>query len=250
MHGALARKGAISTGESHFRATFPALEALEIEAPVEAPIEYSRFGDARRPNWAAIGAVAFAHVILLFILVHFDVVELSKPKAAPLVVDLIPQPPAPPPPSADPVPEIAVRQVRPLVVAPPPIVQTPAPPPQVMTTRAPPPPQAVVVAPPSPRPSVSAPVSVDLSSKMVAGKPPRYPTESRRKHETGTVLLRLVLGLDGSVSDIAIAQSSGFDRLDKAALEAVRRWRWSPTLQAGQAVQVRGVVEIPFVLQG
>lgn len=250
MHGALARKGAISTGGSHFRATFPELEPLAIEK-LYAPIEYSRFGDAGRPNWLAIGAVALAHAVLLFILVHFDVVEIGKPKAAPLVVDLIAAMPAPlPPPSADPVPEIVVKQVQPLVVAPPPIVQTPAPPPQILTAPAPPPAQAAVIAPPSPKPSVSAPVSVDLSSKLVAGKPPRYPTESRRKHETGTVLLRLVLGLDGSVSDIAIAQSSGFDRLDKAALEAVRRWRWSPTLQAGQAVQVRGVVEIPFVLQG
>jgi protein TonB len=51
------------------------------------------------------------------------------------------------------------------------------------------------------------------------------------------------------VNDIAVGQSSGFDRLDKAALDAVRRWRWSPTLQGGEAVQVRGMVEIPFVLQ-
>ena len=37
-------------------------------------------------------------------------------------------------------------------------------------------------------------------------------------------------------------------RLDKAALDAVRRWRWSPMLRDGQAVAVRGLVEIPFTL--
>jgi periplasmic protein TonB len=49
---------------------------------------------------------------------------------------------------------------------------------------------------------------------------------------------------------VSVARSSGFDRLDKAALDAVRRWRWSPTLRDGAPVSVRGTVDIPFVLQG
>jgi protein TonB len=85
---------------------------------------------------------------------------------------------------------------------------------------------------------------------MIAGKPPRYPVESRRKREQGTVLLALTLAPDGSVDTIAVARSSGFSRLDNAALDAVRRWRWKPMVQQGQPVRVKGVVEIPFVLQG
>jgi protein TonB len=85
---------------------------------------------------------------------------------------------------------------------------------------------------------------------MVAGKPPRYPTESRRKREQGTVVLALVLGLDGAVEQISVSSSSGSDRLDRAALDAVRRWRWEPISRGGQPVKVRGSVEIPFVLQG
>ncbi|GLV24457.1 hypothetical protein TomTYG45_08980 [Sphingobium sp. TomTYG45] len=84
---------------------------------------------------------------------------------------------------------------------------------------------------------------------MVAGKPPRYPIESRRKREQGTVILSLTLGVDGAVESLTIAQSSGFSRLDVAAREAVRSWRWKPMIRDGQPVRVKGVVEIPFVLR-
>lgn len=66
--------------------------------------------------------------------------------------------------------------------------------------------------------------------------------------EQGTVVLRLLLHLDGTVADIRIARSSGYSRLDEAARNAVQKWRWSPTVRDGIAVQVSGVVEIPFVL--
>ncbi|EQB31940.1 energy transducer TonB, partial [Sphingobium ummariense] len=107
-------------------------------------------------------------------------------------------------------------------------------------------PPAPVVAPPAPPSTVQG---GDLASQMVAGKPPRYPVESRRKREQGTVVLSLTLGLDGAVEAIGVSHSSGFRRLDDAALDAVRRWRWKPMMRDGQPVRVRGVVEIPFVLQ-
>ena len=89
----------------------------------------------------------------------------------------------------------------------------------------------------------------DLGARMVSGKPPRYPLESRRKKEQGTVLLSLILGTDGAVEQISVSRSSGFSRLDDAALQAVRRWRWEPVIRDGAAVKVKGLVEIPFVLQ-
>lgn len=84
---------------------------------------------------------------------------------------------------------------------------------------------------------------------MISGGPPSYPVESRRKREQGIVELLLIVGLDGRVEDISVSRSSGFHRLDKAAMHAVRKWRWSPTLRDGVAARVRGIVEIPFVLQ-
>lgn len=83
---------------------------------------------------------------------------------------------------------------------------------------------------------------------MIHAPPPRYPHEARRKREEGTVFLELLLARDGTVADIRVARSSGYSRLDAAALEAVRRWRWSATLREGIPVQVTGQVEIPFIL--
>lgn len=85
---------------------------------------------------------------------------------------------------------------------------------------------------------------------MISATPPRYPHESRRKREQGTVVLMVLLAVDGTVADVSISQSSGSARLDDAALKAVRRWRWSPTRRNGDPVMVRGLVEIPFILQG
>lgn len=88
----------------------------------------------------------------------------------------------------------------------------------------------------------------DLASKVLFAKPPTYPTESRRAREQGTVKLLVLVGADGKVADISVAGSSGSQRLDRAALQAVRRWRWSPTMRDGSAMPVRGYVTIPFVL--
>ena len=63
------------------------------------------------------------------------------------------------------------------------------------------------------------------------------------------MVLEVSVGIDGRVAAIALRRSSGSPRLDDAALSAVRHWRWSPTLVAGESVIVRGLVEIPFVLR-
>jgi protein TonB len=105
----------------------------------------------------------------------------------------------------------------------------------------------VIAAPPTPPPAIAS--AGDLSSTMISATPPKYPLEARRAHEEGTVVLKLVLSTEGQVSDIAVARSSGSDRLDQAALSAVRKWRWRPMLRSGQAVMVQGNVTIPFVLQ-
>ncbi|TVV70453.1 energy transducer TonB [Sphingomonas solaris] len=250
MDVAYGRSTVATGGEARFRASFPALVDAPPHVPPPAPAV--RYGDQRRPNFTAIGTVLALHAVLLVGLVKADVIPLHRKAPPPLVVDLIAEPPAPPPPPSA-TPEPVVQQVQPpqpTIVSPPPLVATPAPPPQVAIVAEAPPPQAVVVAAAPRVAAVSAPVSVDLSTKLVSGKPPRYPIESRRHKEQGTVVLRLTLGLDGGVEAISVAQSSGFDRLDQAALDAVRRWRWSPTVQGGQPVQVRGMVPIPFVLQG
>lgn len=211
----------------------------------------SRYGEGRRLSapafiiTAAVHAAAFASALL----VGFQAVKKAdEPRLT--VVDLTP--PAPPP-----APDTPPPPARPEIVAPTPPLQITRNPPPVATTPDP------VIDQPLPTPSapsappVSVPVAAspsvvqdsNLAAKMVSGSPPRYPMESRRKREQGTVVLAVTLGTDGCVSSISISQSSGFSRLDDAALSAVRKWRWTPIMKEGRPVIVKGTVEIPFVIQ-
>lgn len=250
MHATIGHGLEVSGGEANFRASFPPTPLRNEAAPVSAAI-HSQYGLKRGPNWAAIALIIALHALLLGALITFDVIPVKKPRREPLVVELLAIAPAPPPAA----PEQELKPVEPAKVpifAPKPIVQAPAAPPPPVTAAdiPPPPPEAVVVAPPSPQPAAAGPVSVsDLAAKMVSARPPRYPVESRRRREQGTVYLLVLLGLDGRVAEISLSRSSGSARLDKAALEAVRKWRWSPTLQGDEPVMVRGIVDIPFVLR-
>jgi periplasmic protein TonB len=207
-------------------------------------------------NWRAGAGVALAHGLLLGALLQMEVIDLPNTKRAPTVVNLI-ELPDDPPPAAPPPPEAEVEPfetIKPVIVAPPPIVRpVQAAPPVVATVPEPPPVRTAIVAPPQAAlapVAASGPVSVaDLSSTLVSGKPPKYPIESRRKREEGTVVLTVLVATTGNVADVSVLRTSGFPRLDKAALDAVRRWRWSPTVRDGVPVMVKGVVDFPFVLR-
>lgn len=78
--------------------------------------------------------------------------------------------------------------------------------------------------------------------------PPAYPTLSRRFNEEGRVLLDVYILPDGRVGAIKLNQSSGFRRLDAAALEAVRRWRYVPARRGDEAIPFWYVQPISFSL--
>ena len=174
-----------------------------------------------------------------------------KPKIQrePTVVTLVDLP-ADPPPTPD--------EQPPAPETPPPVAQVAAPVPLVTLVERPaitapaviePVVMPVSPAPPAP-PAARGPENMgDISARMISAKPPKFPIESRRAHEEGVVVLSVLLSTDGRVADISIASSSGSRRLDRAALEAVREWRWSPLMRDGNAVMVRGVVTIPFILK-
>lgn len=218
-----------------------------------------RYGEARRANVPAMAASLAVVAGMLATILAMNVVDFQKrPRQRIVVADLSAPVPPPPPQQAKPKPVLPPPPSP--IVAPPPPVNLATNPPPIATSPAPVP--VPILAPVASAPisaAVSAPAPAapaprvenagDLSSKMISAEPPRYPLDSRRRHEQGTVVLALLLDLDGKVADISISKSSGSDRLDRAALSAVRRWRWSPTRRDGAAVMVRGLVEIPFVLQ-
>ena len=73
--------------------------------------------------------------------------------------------------------------------------------------------------------------------------PPKYPAESRKLGEEGVVLLKVAVTAEGRAGDVQLQRSSGFARLDEAALKAVRRWEFNPA-RAG-LTPVPCTVEVP-----
>ncbi|BCT93724.1 hypothetical protein LYSHEL_27510 [Lysobacter helvus] len=107
------------------------------------------------------------------------------------------------------------------------------------------------VAPVAPRPvppptmASAAPATMPVP---VSSPSPRYPQRAMRRNETGTVRLAVDVGPDGVPSDVRVESSSLSRDLDKAAVDAVRRWRFKPAMRGGQAVAETIVVPVEFKL--
>ena len=78
---------------------------------------------------------------------------------------------------------------------------------------------------------------------------PVYPLLARRLGEQGQVLLRVRVSQAGAAEVIEIASASGFARLDQAAVEAVRRWRFVPARRGMQGTAAWVLVPIAFKLE-
>ena len=77
-----------------------------------------------------------------------------------------------------------------------------------------------------------------------------YPQESMDANEQGRVLVAFVVEKDGSISDVKIAKSSGFDRLDAEAARVIREMpAWVPGKHEGEVVRARFVLPVNFRLK-
>lgn len=86
--------------------------------------------------------------------------------------------------------------------------------------------------------------------EYVRATSPRYPVNELRNNIQGTVILRVLVDVDGKPVDVTIETSSGNRNLDKEARQHVlKTWRFKPAMQNGQAVQAYGLVPIAFNLQ-
>ena len=75
---------------------------------------------------------------------------------------------------------------------------------------------------------------------------PAYPPASRRMGETGTVVMLLTVAENGRVIDAALDTSSGFDRLDQAALKEAKVWRLTPGTINGTPATMRQKFRVVF----
>lgn len=111
---------------------------------------------------------------------------------------------------------------------------------------------AMVVPPPpapAPPPPPAAPDAPPASVRGVqfAPLPPVYPSAAAKNHQSGSVVMKVLVGEDGKVKDAVVERSEPAGVFDEASLEAVRNWRFTPAMENGKPVE--GWVRVPIDFQ-
>ncbi len=88
-----------------------------------------------------------------------------------------------------------------------------------------------------------------FSAGYLDNPPPAYPRAAQRLRQEGEVRLRVVVDADGKPVDWSISRSSGHERLDRAAMDAVAQWRFEPATRGGKAVEGEVIVPMRFQLR-
>lgn len=139
-----------------------------------------------------------------------------------------------------------------VTIAPPPVALAPPVPIEIAEEPAP---TAITVKELPPQSQPVAPVASSLITEArfdvdyLNNPKPAYPPMSRRLREEGVVLLKVNVRADGSVANALVEKRSGSQRLDEAALDAVRRWRFVPARRGNDAIDSWVLVPIEFALQ-
>jgi protein TonB len=219
----------------------------------------------------ALLLVLVIHALVLFALLVLNPVEDARVQpleSAPMLVSLVSDPAPEPVPEVveiipKPEPKPVIKKTKPVqkVVEPTPIPE------QVEVAPAPAiaDPEPVISSPPAPAPVVAkqeAPVVQEVPEVKEVIEPPRfgaaylhnpppdYPPFSRRVGEEGRVMLRVLVTKEGDAERVEIESGSGSSRLDKAALEAVKKWRFIPAKRNNQPISAYVIVPIQFTLNG
>jgi len=98
----------------------------------------------------------------------------------------------------------------------------------------------------SPGPVTTVAPPMVESVEYVRAGPPVYPRESQRRREYGTVILRVLVDAFGRPAQVQVERSSGFDRLDDAAREAVEKFLFRPYEVNGVAQPAQVLIPIGF----
>ena len=215
----------------------------------------------------ATAAVAAIHIALLAVILTLrheplqPVIEAKvmtaqllapAPIAAPVAVQSIAPPPPKPTPPVHTKPKVQPKPTPPPTPPPLPVAAAPSPTP---------------VAAPEPTPAPAAPAAPAAQAAPAIGRPtmditapknvshiecsmitPDYPALSKRRGETGTAYVTFVIGPTGKVESISLKKSSGFSRLDDAAIAAAHASSCKPYLENGQAIRATATQPYNFNL--
>jgi protein TonB len=104
-------------------------------------------------------------------------------------------------------------------------------------------------APPPPRPKQTGPLRVGgnvQAARIINRIQPVYPPLARQTRISGVVRLHAVISKDGTIKELEV--QAGHPLLQQAALDAVRQWRYQPTLLNGEPVEVDTTIDVIFSL--
>lgn len=209
-------------------------------------------------NAAIAVSVVLLHVGFIYALYSgllMRAVELVVPV---VVMSQFIEPPSPkvtPPPPVAPAPAKKATAKAPTVAAPLPMaINDPTPAVNAPTGTTTPQPALAAIAAPVAAAPVAAPAApaVQLPSSdadYLQNPRPPYPAISRRLNEQGKTTVRVLIGTDGLPQRAEISKSSGFSRLDDAAMATVMRWRYVPGKRGGVAEAMWFNVPINWILE-
>jgi protein TonB len=181
-----------------------------------------------------LGITIALHVVFALVFMQVQGRQPVREQAVPIMASLLEEaPPAEQPPPNYTPPPMSVSYSLP---APEPVVvDTDLTPTSAITTT------AMSDAPAS----TATPPMVD-NVEYLRAAPPVYPKESQRRHEHGTVLLRVLVDAAGRPTQILVERSSGFERLDNAARDAVAKFLFRPYEVNGVAQPAQVLIPIGF----
>ena len=224
------------------------------------PAPKRRFLLISRAEWIIIGIVVLVHVLFFVVpYLEFPYEKKAPPDDARVMANLVspeptkadtPKPPAPQPkPKKE---EQAKKPVEPKTAEAPSPKQAEPPPPTPPNKAADSPISNAAVAPSSSGGASGTPIQTDIGKLVVLYQPdadPYYPSFSKRAGEQGSVVVRLFINESGEVYEVALLKSSTFQRLDRAAIEIGRRYRFKPFLVNGAPVKISTNLLIKFNLK-
>jgi protein TonB len=214
-------------------------------------------------SYGILALVVHAHVIAVLALINAKATQpfikelqvpmmvslVASPSTKPEVVSLIPMPSQP-----------VFKQQKPIIKK-----QLPTPTPlavaqevaQLVVTEAPSTPAVPVVAAKepevieSPQPKIIAEPVVEpprFGAAYLNNPAPDYPLMARSSGQQGRVLLKVLVTENGAAETVVLATSSGFERLDQAAIEAVKKWSFNPAKRSSQPISAYVLVPVKFSL--
>ncbi len=192
---------------------------------------------------AGIAFVAVLHIALIYALAaglaQRFVQNLPHELTAQVLPQKVEEPKVAPPPPAQ-----LQKPTLPQVTPPEIVVNTPAPAPAISVQMTPHP------AASAPQPVIQSPISTVAKGITATHTIPPYPEMERRLGHEGTVTLTISIDANGQITDAQVANSSGSQALDQAAVEWVKsHWKYKPAIQNGTPVASTAQAAVQFSLK-